>query len=177
MAMNVPKLKLSCEHFGIKARCLLLPIDLAKCPLEIFQLANGFTKPFDGEIVLLYVLDQRRNAPRRELAEIKICRAKRHLERLAHFYLNPMIEASFRVRVGIPHEEILAEATAANADLILFPTFAPSIWRRLAGFIYGETVRNLVAASHCRVFVIDVQTRFNCFRRWAKEEPFSQCTT
>jgi nucleotide-binding universal stress UspA family protein len=175
--MNVPKLKLSCEHFGIKANRLLLPIDLTKCPLEIFQLANGFTKPFDGEIVLLYVLDQRKNARRNDLAEINVRRAKRHLERLGHHYLSPKIGTSFRVRVGIPHEEILAEATATNVDLILCPNFQPSIWKRLAGIICGETVRHVVAGAHCQVFVIDVQTRFNCFRRWAKEKSFSQCTT
>jgi nucleotide-binding universal stress UspA family protein len=175
--MNVPKLKLSCEHFGIKANRLLLPIDLAKCPLEIFQLANGFTKPFDGEVVLLHVLDPREEARGSDDAGINLRRAQRHLERLGLLYLSPKVQASFRVRVGIPHEEILAEATATNVDLILFPTFIPSIWSRLAGFIYGETVRNLVAGARCRVFVIDVQTRFNCFRRWAKEESFSQCTT
>ena len=174
--MNVPKLKLSCESFGIKANRLLLPIDLAKCPLEIFQLANGFTKPFDGEVVLLHVLDKRKKGMGSDLTEINVRRAKRHLERLAHFYLNPMIEASFRVRVGITHEEILAEATAANADLILFPNFNPSIWRKLAGIICGETLRNLVAGARCQVFIVDVQTRFNCFRQWAKEETFGQCT-
>ena len=177
LTMNVPKLKLSCEHFGIKARCLLLPIDLAKCPLEIFQLANGFTKPFDGEVVLLHVLDGRKHAMLSEPAELDRRRAKRHLERLGRDYLNPTIEASFRVRVGIPHEEILAEATETNVDLILFPTFDPSIWRRLAGLICGETVRNLVAGARCRVFVVDVRTRFNCFRQWSDEQEINPCTT
>ena len=175
--MKMPRAKLSLELLGIKSNRLLLPIDLTKCPLEIFQLANGFTKPFDGEIVLLHVLDQRKNRMQDGLAEIHLRRARRHLERLAHYYLNPTVEASVRVRVGIPHEEILAEATAADTDLILFPTFIPSIWRRLAGIIPGETVRNLVAGARCRVFVVDVHTRFNCFRRWAKEEALGQCTT
>jgi len=168
--MKMPKLKLSCEHFGIKTDRLLLPIDLAKCPLEIFQLANGFTKPFDGEIVLLHVLDQRQNARRRDLDGIKLRQAQRHLERLGHDYLSPAVEASCRVRLGIPHKEILAEVTATKVDLILFPAFPPSIWKRLAGLVHGETVRNLVACAPCRIFVVDVQTRFNCFRRWAKEE-------
>jgi nucleotide-binding universal stress UspA family protein len=175
--MNVPKLKLSCEHFGIKANRLLLPIDLAKCPLEIFQLANGFTKPFDGEVVLLHVLDPRQEARGGDDAGIYLRRAQRHLERLGLLYLSPKVRASFRVRVGIPHEAILAEATATNVDLILCPNFQPSIWKRLAGIICGETVRHVVAGAHCQVFVIDVQTRFNCFRRWAKEKSFSQCTT
>jgi nucleotide-binding universal stress UspA family protein len=175
--MNVPKLKLSCEHFGIKARCLLLPVDLAKCPLEIFQLANGFTKPFDGEIVLLHVLDGRKHAMRSEPAELDRHRATRHLERLGRDFLSPTIEASFRVRVGIPHDEILAEATATNADFILIPTFVPSIWRILAGVIHGETVRNLVGKASCRIFVVEVQTRFNCFRQWSDDQELNPWTT
>jgi hypothetical protein len=140
-------------------------------------LANGFTKPFDGEVILLHVLDRRKNAMRGERIVNDLRRAKRHLERLGHDYLSPTIEASFRVQVGIPYEVILAEAAAAKVDLILFPTFIPSLWRRLAGFIYGETVRNLVASACCRIFVIDVHTRFNCFRRWANEDSFGPCAT
>jgi nucleotide-binding universal stress UspA family protein len=81
------------------------------------------------------------------------------------------------VRIGIPHEEIRAEAAATNVDLILLPTFAPSIWRRLTGIIYGETVRNLVVGTPCRLFVVDVRARFNCFRRWAGEETTNRCMT
>ena len=98
-----------------------------------------------------------------------------HLERIGRDYLSPTVEASFRVRKGVPHEEIRAEAEATNPDLILVPTFVPSIWERLAGFIYGETVRSLVAGVPCRTFVVEVRTRFNCFRRWAGEETTNRC--
>jgi nucleotide-binding universal stress UspA family protein len=175
--MKTPRPRLSFDRLGIKADRLLLPIDLAKCPLEIFPVVNGFTKPFHGEVVLLHVVDRRKNGVPRGVGEIDLRRAERHLERIGHDYLSPTVEASFRVRIGIPHAEILAEAKATNVDLILLPTFVPPIWRRLAGFIYGETVRNLAVGAPCRVFVVDVRTRFNCFRRWAEEEVCSQCTT
>jgi nucleotide-binding universal stress UspA family protein len=177
LVMNIPNRKLSFEHLGITASRLLLPLDLAKCPLEIFQVVNGVAKPFDGEVILLHVLDPRKNATSAGLSEITLSRARRHLERLGRCHLKPTVDATFRARIGIPHEEILAEAAAANVDLIVLPTFSPSIWRRLAGLLYGETVRNLVATANCRVFVIEVQTRFNCFRRWAGQESLSQCTT
>jgi nucleotide-binding universal stress UspA family protein len=173
--MNAPRPKLSFDRLGIKADRLLLPIDLAKCPSEIFPVANGLTKPFHGEIILLHVLDRRKNGVPRDVGEFEFRRAERHLERLGHDYLTPTIEASFRVRIGIPHEEIRAEAAAANTDLILLPTFAPSFWRRLGGVPYGETVRSLVGGAPCRVFVVDVQARFNCFRRWAAEETTDRC--
>jgi nucleotide-binding universal stress UspA family protein len=168
--MRIPKPRLSCKHFGIEANRLLLPIDLAKCPLEIFQLANGFTKPFDGEVILLHVFDRRKNAAPSGVIEADIRRAMRHLERLGRDHLSPTIAVTAQVRIGIPHEEILAESTVKNVDLILLPTFSPSIWRRLSGVICGETARYLAIGAQCRVFVVDVQTRLDCFRRWANEE-------
>jgi nucleotide-binding universal stress UspA family protein len=175
--MSAPLSKLACDNLGMNVNRLLLPIDLAKCPLEIFPLANGFTKPFGGEVVLLHVFDPQADGSRRAIGEIDRGRAAGHLERLGQDHLRPSVEAICRVRSGIPHEEILAEATATNADLILLPTFAPSIWRRWAGLAYGETARSLVIGAPCNVFVVDVRTRFNCFRRWAREESLRPCAT
>jgi nucleotide-binding universal stress UspA family protein len=172
--MNAPLSKLSCDNFGIKANRLLLPIDLAKCPPEIFPLANGFTKPFGGQIVLLHVLQPGMPTLRVGGSDIDLRRSKRHLEHLAREYLRPATNVEFRVRVGVPHEEILAEATTSEVDLILLPTFTPSIWRKLAGSSYGETSRHLVASGSCRMFVVDVRTHFNCFRRWANGESCGQ---
>jgi len=153
---------------------LLLPIDLERCPLEIFPSANGFAKPFGGEIVLLHVLDRRPGAGRRSAGARDCRRAELHLERIGRDYLRPTVEARSRVRIGIPHEEIFAEATEARAELILLPVYAPSLWRRLVGSGHGETVRNLVAGAPCAVFVVDVRARFNCYRRWAGVESLSQ---
>jgi len=173
--MNAPFLKLSCDAFGVKADRLLLPIDLAKCPPEIFPLANGFVRQFGGEIVLLHVLESRMNTAQVGGSDIDARRAKRHLERLGRDYLRPTLNADFRVRIGIPHETILAEAAATNADLILLSVFAPPIWRRWVGFSHGETARNLVAGAPCRVFAVNVRTHFNCFRRWTRKEFYRQC--
>jgi hypothetical protein len=85
-------------------------------------------------------------------------------------HLSSTVEACFRTRIGIPHEEIFAEASAAQADLILLPLFTPSIWRRVVGSKYGETARNVIAGSSTRVFVVDVRSPFNCLRHWAREE-------
>jgi len=169
--MHAPFSKLSCDNLGPKASRLLLPIDLAKCPPEIFPLATDFARPFGGEIVLLHVLPQRTSTLRVGGSDVDLRHAKRHLEHLGREYLRSTIGVEFQVRVGIPHEEILAEAAAAAVDLILLPVFTPSIWKRLAGTAYGETTRSVVTHASCRVFVVDVRARFNCVRRWAGEEP------
>jgi nucleotide-binding universal stress UspA family protein len=167
--LSTPRLKLSFENFGMKADRLLLPIDLPKCPMEIFPLANGFTKPFEGKIILLHVLDPRLDRRRKFTRESNRQQAERYLVRIGQ-HLNSTVETCFRVRIGIPHEEIFAEASAAQADLILLPVFMPSIWRRIFGPRYGETARSVIAGSSIRVFVVDVRSRFNCLRHWAREE-------
>jgi nucleotide-binding universal stress UspA family protein len=153
----------------MKANRLLLPIDLSKCPTEIFPLANGFTRPFEGKIILLHVIDIRRSRGR----EIDCRQAERLLVRIGQ-HLSPTIEACFRVRLGVPEEEIIAEASSTQADLILLPVFMPSIWKRVVGSNYGETARNVIAGSPTGVFVVDVRTRLNCMRRWAQQESPSQ---
>ena len=168
--MSTPLSKLACADFGIMADRLLLPVDLEQCPLEAFPLANGFVRPFGGEIVLLHVLEQRTNTRQVGGPDVDLRRAKRHLERLGREHLRPTVDVSSRVRVGIPHEEIMAEAAASGVELILLPVFAPSFLEKLLGTGCGETTRNLVVGDTCRVFVFDVRERFNCLRRWAEEE-------
>jgi nucleotide-binding universal stress UspA family protein len=159
-----------CSNLGLAVSRLLLPIDLARCPLEVLPLANRFVKPYEGEIVLLHVLDLRPDSPFRSVSEVDRRLAERLLQRIARDNVVATVEARFRVRIGIPHEEIAAEAAAAKADLILLPVFAPSFWRRMTGSGYGETARGLVADAPCGVFVVDARTRFNCKRHWASEE-------
>lgn len=159
-----------CNNLGLTVSRLLLPIDLARCPLEILPLANRFVKPYEGEIVLLHVLDLRPDSAFRSVSEADRRLAERYLQRIARDHVLATVEARFRVRIGIPHEEIGAEAAAAKADMILLPVFAPSVWRRITGSGYGETARRLVGDSPCGVFVADVRTRFNCKRHWAREE-------
>jgi nucleotide-binding universal stress UspA family protein len=144
---------------------LLLPIDLAKCPMEIFPLANGFAKPFEGRIILLHVLDRRLGCRRPFAEDVDIRQAEQQLVRIGQ-YLSPSVEACFRVRIGVPHEEILAEASGARADLIILPVFKPSFWKRVVGgSACGETARNVVAGSPTGVFVVDVRARSNLLPR------------
>jgi nucleotide-binding universal stress UspA family protein len=162
--MNVPESKLRYNAFGLKSERLLLPIDIAKCPMEVLPLANELAKPFDGTITLLHVYDRRRSSA----MDCDIRQAERILRRVGQ-QLKATVEASFRVRVGIPHEEILAEALAIQADLILLPAFAPTIWKRIVRSSGSETTRNVITGSATRVFVIDVRSPFNCLKHWLGE--------
>jgi nucleotide-binding universal stress UspA family protein len=169
--MNPTLLERSFETFGMKATRLLLPIDLAKCPPEIFPLANSIVPPFTGEIVLLHVLDRRTNAVPFRGSGTNFRRAEQILDRIGNEFVRSTVGVSVRVRIGAPHEEILAEASANDVDLILLPTFTPSLWRKMLGPRCGETARSVVSEASCRLLVADVRSHFNCFRRWPREEP------
>lgn len=168
--MNTPPSRLSCSSFGVAAERLLLPIDLERCPFEIFQLANGLAKPFGGEVILLHVLD-----PRAAAGGTAGDMARRHLENISRDFMRSSVEARHRVRTGIPHEEIFAEAAATGADMILLPVHPPSIWKKIVGSGYGSTARKVVAGAPCRVYVVTVRTRFNCMRRWGAENSPNRC--
>lgn len=149
---------------------LLLPIDLRRCPFEVFPMANGFIKPFGGEVVLLHVLDSR-SAAAAQARE----KAQFHLEHLGRDFMRSSVEVRPRVRAGLVHEEIFAEAAETKADLILLPIFAPSIWRRLVGPGFGSTGRYVVSGASCGVFVVNVRTRFNCLRHWGAQASPRHC--
>jgi len=169
-SMNTQPSRLSCSSFGMEVGRLLLPIDLRRCPLEVFPLANGFTKPFGGEVILLHVLDSRPTASgsARDMAHL-------HLEHLAREFMRSSLEVRPRVRAGLPDEEIFAEAAEAKADLILLPVYTPSFWRRLVGPGFGSTARNVVLGASCGVFVVNVRTPFNCLRHWGAQASPRHC--
>ena len=41
----------------MKPERILLPVDVARCPLEVFDLVNGFAKRPEVTVLLLHVVD------------------------------------------------------------------------------------------------------------------------
>ena len=153
------------ESMGMRARRLLLPIDLERCPPEVFPLSRRLIDPSAGDIILLNVLDRRPGSipPAASTALLL-------LAGLGRDHLDDGFAWRSSVREGVPHEEILAEAVVSEVDLILLPIPCQSLWRRMLGSGYGRTTLGLVSGAPCRVFVVDVRKRVNCLRQrllWA----------
>jgi nucleotide-binding universal stress UspA family protein len=153
----------------------LVPIDITSCPLEVFDLVNGFAKRPEVAVILLYVVNLNIVSPENRVYEEIGQEARWYLEQLAHKYVHPKDRTVVRVRAGKPDEEILAEAVEQKADLIILPTRGPSWWRRLAscwkrqpGWAISRSVEKIILESTCGVFIASVKTRFNCETAWGR---------
>jgi|SRR5208282_5462437 len=171
----------------MKPERLLLPVDIARCPLEVMELVNGFASRPEVTIILLHVLNSV-GAPSRFMAKPPRPSRERalwYLARLAKKYIHPIASTITRVRSGDVAEQILEEARIGNADLIILPTYRPSLWDSLralwrAGYkaFTSPLAERLIKEANCSVFLVGAKTRFNCERAWglpAREELAAVC--
>ena len=146
----------------MKPERILLPIDVAKCPLEAFKLVNGIARRPGVTVILLHVLELNIQAPENRVYHELGRAAAGYLERLARIYMHPGIATAIHVRTGRPADEILAEAREARVDLIILPSGRPSFWKR----IVAPTVEKVTRNAPCAVLVPSMKTLFDCQQAW-----------
>jgi len=152
----------------MRTETMLVPLDIRKCPLEVFSVVNGLAKYPGASVTLLHVVTLNIAAPERRVYEELGRDARWYLERLARGCLRPDIATSIRVRFGKPAEEIPAEAAAGNADLIILPCYPPSFLSRLFAPILPRVVEQVGRKAPCRVFQASAHDRFNCEDVWGR---------
>jgi len=139
---------------------ILLPVDLARCPLEAFSFLNTFAGRRQVTVTLLNVINLNawtvENRIFSELAES----AKLQLEWLAETLLNPGLSFRTQVRFGKPAQEIVAEAKEANMDLIVLTSYgARSVWRRR---FRPRIVAKILQDPPCDATLLRVRTQVSC---------------
>jgi len=161
----------------MKPERILLPVDVARCPIEALQLANSLATRPEVTVILLHVVNLNIVAPENRVYQELGLEAQWHLERLAGNCLHSIASTIVRVRAGKPDEEILAEATEQNVDLVILPVFGPSWWRRLTlfwkrqfGWVASWSVERTLRDFPCRVLSVKVKTHFNCQKAWGRPE-------
>lgn len=159
----------------MKPEKILIPVDTAKCPLEVFAVANGFACRPEVTVILLHVVNLNIVAPENRVYEELGREVYSHLGRLAHEYIHPFASTAVRVRAGQPEQEILAEAAEQKVDLIILPSWGPSWWARLTAPLKNQPdvtlsrwAQNIVRNAACVVSVVNVKTRFNCEQAWGR---------
>jgi hypothetical protein len=127
------------------SRSILLPLDLARCPVEAFDLANLNAACSGAEVTLLYVQDP--------AADPELARAR--LEYVGRRFLERRVRWRPRVRAGAVAGEILAEAREAAVGLLVLPTLPSPWWRRLAGGRCGRVVREIARSVDCELVICE----------------------
>jgi hypothetical protein len=145
-----------------KPRKILLPIDIARCPLEVFSYVNNFVDGNGAAVTLLHVLN--RMVPEGTSLEGCSPAAEKNLERLALRFINPALSTRLCVRIGEPAQEILAEIKQSDVDLVVLTSHrnSPVCNRPFPPGVVGK----VVGAGLCAISVLHVRTRFNCEEQW-----------
>lgn len=147
---------------------ILVPVDIAKWPVEVFSVANTFAKHPNAAVTLLHVVTLNIAAPEKRVYEQLGREAHWHLERLARGCLRPGITTVSRVRFGKPADEILAEAADGNVDLIVLASKPLSFWSRLFAPVVPRAVERVIREATCGVFLTTAKKWFNCESTWGR---------
>jgi nucleotide-binding universal stress UspA family protein len=155
---------------------LLLPVDIAKCPLEVLELVNGFAKRPEVTVILLHVIESAgapRLWPARSAGDDPEGAALWYLAQLADKHIHPIATTLTHVRTGDVAEQILAEAKLHRVDLIILPTYRASffgqlraLWKAGADPVVSPLAEQVVREAPCSVFLVRAKTRFNCEQAW-----------
>jgi len=148
-------------------RRILLPIDIANCPLEVFCFVNRFAKDSDVTVTLLHVVTLNVVPMRNGIYE-ELCReAEQHLEKLAKKFVRPALSVRMCVRAGKVAAEIVAEAKEWNADLIILSSHQKSAWKKACLRFVPGTIETVMRRADCSVTLLQVKTHFDCQQQWA----------
>jgi len=147
---------------------ILVPVDVRNCSLEVFDPVNTFARGPGVTIILLHVLHVSIVAPENRLYEELVQEAQERLQRLAERCIGGSSTTVIHVRMGKPAEQILAEAKAECADLIILPVFPPSFWERLTALwrpptspIFSPLAEKIARRASCEVYLAIANSKWN----------------
>ena len=92
----------------MKPKRILVPIDIARCPLEVFDRVNAFAAQPGVTVILLHVVTLSIAAPDNRVFEELGREAGWYLERLARKHVHPNASTLIHVRTGKAADEILS---------------------------------------------------------------------
>jgi nucleotide-binding universal stress UspA family protein len=159
----------------MKPTKVLLPLDIQKCPREIFGLTRRFVEGPEVTLILLHVIQPSRVAASSQGYRALETAARGCLERLAEENLEAHTTTVLHVRFGVPAEQIIQEAKDENVQLIILPTYGSSFWSRLISLwkpnacrLVSPLAEKLIRNTTCGLFLAGVRSRFNCESVWTQ---------
>jgi nucleotide-binding universal stress UspA family protein len=130
---------------------ILIPLDLMRSPCDALVYARNMAADSPVCVTLLYVLNLNIVSHGQRIYDELCAESEAALKKLARFFFGTDLAARVVVRVGAPHEEILAEAKAESSDLIILSGPERRAWKHLLGL---GTTQKIIDASPCPAMVL-----------------------
>jgi nucleotide-binding universal stress UspA family protein len=135
----------------MNSKRVLIPLDLMRSPCDALIFARNMAADLPVSVTLLYVLNLNIVVPGRQVYDELCAESEVALRKLARFFFGEERAAHVVVRVGAPHEEIVAEAKAESADLIILSAPERRSWKKL---LRPGTTQKIIDGSPCPALVL-----------------------
>ena len=138
---------------------ILIPIDFSDYSKAALKYAVSFSKIFDAELILIYVVEPVIYPPDFSMGQVALptvdldlnTRAKEELDKLVKTEINSTLKARTTVRTGKPFVEIIECAKEEDIDLIIIATHGHS---GVEHILFGSTAEKVVRKAPCPVLTL-----------------------
>ena len=137
---------------------ILCTTDFSEHALGGVKRAADLADRLGAGLTLIYVVEERLSAlmlaASREPAEAILERHKQHAENALKAYVDehlPGREVGTAVRIGVPHDEVVAHARECGADLIVVGTHGHGF---VGHVLMGSTAERVLHHAPCPVLVV-----------------------
>ena len=138
---------------------ILVPIDFSDYSKSALKYAVNFSKSFNAEMSLIYVVEPVIYPPDFSMGQIAIPsvntewdeRAKQELEKLAKEEIPSGVSVKTLIKTGKPFIEIIETAGELNIDLIIIATHGRT---GVEHILFGSTAEKVVRKAPCPVLTL-----------------------
>jgi len=138
---------------------VIVPIDFSDYSKSALRYAVNFTKSFDAELILIYVVEPVIYPPDFSMGQIAMPsinidwdnKAKEELQKLAKNEVTGVKSVKTIVKTGKPFVEIIETAKDEDADLIIIATHGHS---GVEHILFGSTAEKVVRKAPCPVLTL-----------------------
>jgi len=135
----------------MNSKRILIPIKLQKDSFDELQFAHSLANEVPLHVTLLNVVNLNVARLESRIYDEVCAESEAALKKLAKHFFDDNSSVRINVRVGRPHEEIVAEADAELSELIIMASPKPARWKRFLGL---GTVERVVRNAHCPTLVL-----------------------
>ena len=135
----------------MNSKRILVPVNLPKSSFNSLLFAQGLANEVPIHLTLLNVVNLNVSRLESRIYNEVCAESEAALKKLAELFFGDSPSVRINVRVGRPHEEILAEADAELSELIIMASPKPACWKRILSL---GTVERVVRNARCPTLVL-----------------------